>query len=198
MPPATIERSASGFEYHQTAGGTTLAGGVLDSVAIPLANINIFGGTLSGTGTLIGNVDIDNGGQFDPTGTVKIDGSYTQGLHGTFNVSIGGPNAGTDYPQVAVSGTAIFGGTLNVVLLNDYAPALASVFPLMTFTSSSGDFAYKNYSTLDSGNILESGYTPSSLLVGVVPAGTTVFWTSSQSGDWSNGADWSTRRRRAE
>ena len=68
------------------------------------------------------------------------------------------------------------------MLLNGYAPALASVFPLMTFTSSSGDFATKTYSDPGSGNILESGYTPSSLLVGVVPAGTTVFWTNSSSG----------------
>ena len=97
---ALLKGSASGFEYDQTAGSTTLAGGELDPVVISLANtINILGGTLSGTGTLVGNVDIDDGGQFDPTGTVTIDGDYTQGPGGILNIDISGPNAGTDYPQ---------------------------------------------------------------------------------------------------
>ena len=93
-----------------------------------------------------------------------------------------------------MTGTASFDGTLDVVLLNGYAPALASVFPLMTFTSSPGDFATKTYSDPGSGKP-ESGSTPSSLLVGVVPAGTTVFWTSSSSGriHWSDPSNWSTQ-----
>ena len=41
--------------------------------------IDIEAGTLTGTGTLNGNLDVDNGGQFNPTGPVTIYGSYTQG-----------------------------------------------------------------------------------------------------------------------
>ena len=177
-----VEGSYGDFVYSQISGSasTTLNGGELSPNS---GLIDIEAGTLTGTGTLNGNLDVDNGGQFNPTGPVTIYGSYTQGEGGAFDVSIGGPNAGTDFPQVTVTGTASFDGTLDVVLLNGYAPALASVFPLMTFTSSSGDFATKTYSDPGSGNILESGYTPSSLLVGVVPAGTTVFWTNSSSGD---------------
>ena len=187
-----VEGSYGDFVYSQISGSasTTLNGGELSPNS---GLIDIEAGTLTGTGTLNGNLDVDNGGQFNPTGPVTIYGSYTQGEGGAFDVSIGGPNAGTDFPQVTVTGTASFDGTLDVVLLNGYAPALASVFPLMTFTSSSGDFATKTYSDPGSGNILESGYTPSSLLVGVVPAGTTVFWTSSSSGDWSDPSNWSTQ-----
>ena len=71
-----------------------------------------------------------------------------------------------------MSGTATFGGTLNITLLNGYAPAVDSYFSLMTFASSSspGDFATKNFSDPGSSDVLQSGFTATALVVGVVPS----------------------------
>ena len=91
--------------YTQTAGSTVLNGGTING-----GTLNINGGSLSGTGTI--NADVTNAGQVIPggtgaAGTLTINGNYTQTATGTLDIDIGGTTAGSQYDQLAVSGTRV-------------------------------------------------------------------------------------------
>ncbi len=109
--------------------------------------MSIDGGALSGTGTI--NANVSNGGQVIPggtgaAGTLTINGSYTQTATGALDIDIGGTTAGSQYDQLAVSGTATLGGTVNVSLINGFQPALGNTFQPLTFASSIGNFGFYN------------------------------------------------------
>jgi len=83
------------------------------------------GGTLSGTGTVSGNVV--NGGTLNPgnvypgfpafpvsPGIFTINGNYTQPSNGAYLEQLGGPFAGSGYGQLVVTGMATLGGTLDI------------------------------------------------------------------------------------
>jgi hypothetical protein len=74
----------------------------------------------------------------DPLGTLTIDGNFTQTATGVLLVQIGGTS---EFGQLAVTGTATLGGTLEVSLLNNFVPAVGTSFQILTFAQSSGDFA---------------------------------------------------------
>jgi hypothetical protein len=50
------------------------------------------------------------------------------------NLKVGGPNPGTDFDQLSISGPAALGGTLNVTLLY-FVPASGATFQIVTFAS---------------------------------------------------------------
>ena len=98
--------------YIQTGGSSTLNGGTLAG-----GPFSINAGALLGSGTI--NANVTNGGQVIPggtgaAGTSTINGNYTQTATGTLDIDIGGTTAGSQYDQLAVSGTASLGGTVNV------------------------------------------------------------------------------------
>ncbi len=128
-------------DFTQTAGGVIdLNGGIIKSKNNPLG---IQGGTLQGTGTVIGNVN-NSGGIFSPghsPGTITETGNYAQGTGGTLKVEINGPTAGTDYDQLKVIGTVALSGALKVfsgitppsgatflIIDNDGADAVSGTF----------------------------------------------------------------------
>jgi hypothetical protein len=106
----------------QTAGTLMLASGSSLTTATSLV---LQGGILSGLGTITGNV-MNTGGNVivgdsgTTVGILTITGNYTQGPGGTLSVKIGGAMAGTQYDQLAVSGTATLDGTLNVTLIGGF------------------------------------------------------------------------------
>jgi hypothetical protein len=119
--------------YVQNGGATTLSGGTLSGG--PFA---FNAGVLSGSGTI--NANITNGGQVIPggtgaIGTLTINGQYTQTTTGSLTIDLGGTTAGSQYNQLAVSGTATLGGTLNVSLINGFQPVLGNSFTALTFRS---------------------------------------------------------------
>jgi hypothetical protein len=59
-------------------------------------------------------------------------------------IEIGGPNAGTDFDQLAVTGQATLDGTLTVNLINGFVPNSGDSFPVLTFGSGTGVFATVN------------------------------------------------------
>jgi hypothetical protein len=147
--------------YTQTGGSTTLGGGTL--VNGPFV---IEGGALTGSGTVSGN--ITNGGQVIPggtgaAGTLAINGDYTQMAAGSLNVELGGTTPGSQYDQLDVSGTATLGGTLNVATIGSFSPAFGNTLQVMTFTSSSGNFATYTAPSLASGLFLDPVYSAGSL-----------------------------------
>ncbi|HEV3342661.1 MAG TPA: hypothetical protein VG125_19975, partial [Pirellulales bacterium] len=178
-----------GFNYTQSAGSMTLAGGTLDP-----DTIQINGGTLSGSGTIVG--DVINAATFTPggdgsIGTVNIQGSYEQTSAGTLKLDVGGTTSGT-YDQVKATGGATLGGTLDVNLVNGFVPTRGStlVTQVMTFTSRSGDFATKT--TTGSSTVgFATHYTPSQLDLFATPPGTTDYWLGGNV-DFNTPAHWST------
>jgi hypothetical protein len=133
--------------YTQTAGSTLLSGGRLTSnTAIALQ-----GGSLSGFGTITGNVF--NASQINPglsTGILNISGNYTQAATGVLNIELGGRTAGTTFDQLNITGSAALNGTLNISLLNGFTPNLGDTFQILHADSLSGSFT--NVQGLNLGN----------------------------------------------
>jgi PEP-CTERM motif-containing protein len=120
----TLEAS----NYVQT-GGVTNVNGVL-SLGSALADIR--GGTLSGTGLVNGNVK--NGGIVAPgnsPGILFVAGNYTQTSAGILDIEIGGLTAGSEYDQLRVFGDAFLAGTLDVELIDAFAPTVDAFFDIL-------------------------------------------------------------------
>ncbi len=154
--------------YNQTGGSTILAGGTLGA-----PNVNLNGGDLSGNGTVAANLN-NTAGQINPgglgtAGVIAITGNYIQGASGALNIDIGGTGSG-QFDRLTVSGTATLNGTLNVNLINGFAPAVGNSFQIMTFGSRSGDFASKNGLNLPNGLVFTPVYHPGDLTLIVVQA----------------------------
>jgi hypothetical protein len=161
----TIAVSAGATLY---SGGFTQTGGatVLNGGAIVNGPFIINGGTLTGSGTINGNVT--NAGQVIPggtgaAGTLTINGNYTQTASGALNVELGGTAAGGQYDQLAVSGTAALGGTLNVTPIHGFAPTLGNTFQVLNFGSASNNFATDNGLALGGGLFLDRVFNASNL-----------------------------------
>jgi hypothetical protein len=124
--------STSGADYTQSA-GTTIVDGLLSA-----ANVNLMGGLLTGAGTI--QADVINAATVepgDPVGTLTIQGNYTQTATGVLLTQIGGPS---EFGQLAVTGTATLGGTLEVSMMKGYVPAVGNSFQILTFAQASGSF----------------------------------------------------------
>jgi hypothetical protein len=156
----TIASGASLAEngYSQTNGATMLDGATLTGGPVAIG-----GGTLTGSGTI--NANVTNGGQVIPGGTgtarvLTINGNYTQTSTGALDIDIGGTTPGTQYDQLAVSGAASLGGTMNISLINAFQPAFGNSFQVLTFGSSAGNFATYTGTSLASGLFLDPAFNP--------------------------------------
>jgi len=156
-----------GGGFTQTAGETTLgAGGIKVDTALQLQ-----GGVLDGAGTITG--DLQNSAAVTPngtgnTGTINVTGNYTQGSGGALNIELASAAA---FDKLAVGNGVTLDGTLNVALLNSYAPANGTTWPVLTFATRSGDFATKNLPTYPPSGSITATYTPTELdLTAVVAA----------------------------
>jgi T5SS/PEP-CTERM-associated repeat protein len=154
-------------------GATTLNAGTLrvnGSIASAVTVKN--GVTLGGSGS-VGSVVVNSGGIVSPgnsPGKLSVNGNYTQNSGGVLNIEIGGASPGAGgYDQLAVSGTATLGGTLNLSLVNGFRPTVGQTFNIITSSSEAG-----NFSTINS-----SGFTATSSAGG---GGITLTITSVQPG----------------
>ena len=123
-------------DYRQTAGAT-----VVESVFdITNRTLIVDGGTLSGSGTIIGDVD-NNAGVVGPgssPGTLTIDGDFTQGAAGELLIEIAGLG---DFDVLSISGSAILGGDIAVNLLGGYVPLVGESFDVLLASDINGIFA---------------------------------------------------------
>jgi hypothetical protein len=74
-------------------------------------------------------------------GLLTVSGTFAQSSTGILGIELGGTSAGTTYDQIAVSGAATLGGTLNVDLVNGFAPTVGETFKILTRGSGSGTFS---------------------------------------------------------
>src|SRR5262249_10292613 len=70
-------------------------------------------------------------------GRLTINGNFTQTASGAINVELGG-QAGGQFDQLVISGTANLGGTLNVTRLAGFTPPTGSGLAGITFGSRTG------------------------------------------------------------
>lgn len=104
------------------------------------------GGTLKLGGRITGGkVIIGVGGKFLPgrhsPGLARLEGGFEQEADGVLEMEIAGPDAGTSYDQIAVTGTAALNGELVVRFTNGYAPTSGQVFDLLSATAVIDSFA---------------------------------------------------------
>jgi len=129
---STLTIGSGGANNYTQSGGASLK--VNGSLTAAIAFIN--GGTVSGSGTVVGNVNNAGGivTASDPgiPDILTIHGNYAQGASGTLEAFLGGLAAGTGYSQLDVTGTATLGGTLNVTLINSFDPTNAETFFILT------------------------------------------------------------------
>jgi hypothetical protein len=122
--------------YSQTAGSTVLDGGDISTTTI----LNLTGGTLTGSGTITGNVF--NDGVIAPgfsAGAINIAGDLSVGGDSQFVVEIGGVNQGADYDFVSEAGSVplTLGGFISVAMRGGFLPDPFQSFTVLSSTSRS-------------------------------------------------------------
>ena len=163
----------------QTAGKTALNGGGIQTTSThPLS---MQGGSLTGAGTLVGDVS-NTGGSVAPgsstaAGTITINGSslgiYSQSGTGAYNVKIGGTVAG-QFDTLTMSGAATLSGPLNVSLINAFTPVLGNTFTILSASSVTGIFSTTNLPALTTGLGWQVSYPGTTVVLSVVSVSTPI------------------------
>jgi uncharacterized protein with beta-barrel porin domain len=136
----------------------------------PVLNVE-GGGTLVGSGTIIGN--LTNSGNLspgNPSGTLTVDGNYTQSASGTLSIGVAGlaPN---QHGLLAVTGHASVSGTLQFIRLGGFNLQPGNQITVLTATNGvSGTFGTIQNGNLGTGTIVQ--VSVSSLANSVVLEGT--------------------------
>jgi hypothetical protein len=150
----SVLTAASG--YVQTE-GSTLVDGLLSAGG---EGVDIRGGTLSGSGTITGDVIMSgtlNPG--DSAGTLTINGNYIQTASGILNEEIGGTGL-SQYDQTVVAGMANLAGTLYIILINGFTPNVGDRFVIMTYDCFLGGFSTVNGLDIGNGLLFDLIYGP--------------------------------------
>ncbi len=126
------------------AGTFTLASGTVAVETIDNSaggSFDFHGGTLRAV-HMIGDL-VNDGGTFAPGDSpalATIDGDFAQNT-GTLAIEIGGTTAGAQFDRLLVDGAASLGGTLDVRIINGFAPAFGQRFEFLAAADGiSGDF----------------------------------------------------------
>jgi hypothetical protein len=131
------------YNLTQTAGSIVMNEGSRLGGA---AQIDIQGGTLSGTGEIYGDLTNTSAAGIRPAATssppsLMVYGNYTQTAPGALNLDIA---AADSFGTFWVMGPATLGGTLNISLLNSYVPAAGLGFRFLGAQPVSGNFTTIN------------------------------------------------------
>jgi autotransporter-associated beta strand protein len=167
---ATVTKSGAGrmllssISSH-SATFTLSAGELAVTGSLPSALTIQSGATLSGTGTLQGTVT-QNGilsPGIDGIAVLTL-GALNQANGSTTRITLNGSNPGSGYDQLAVTGAASLGGTLQVSLAPGFVPEVGASFDVVTCASRSGTFQTISLPSLPSNrtwaNLYGGGATP--------------------------------------
>jgi hypothetical protein len=160
--------------------GTLTVDGILYNGIGDALNLAIFAGnlTVSATGGVF-NFDVAKPG--NSAGTITINGDYTQTETGVLEIELGGTgNAGTDYDQLLVNGTATLGGTLIIKEIDGFEWSDAVPIPAIQATIFTGAFNQVVFSTNTSRRIASPTILEDMLSV------TASTITPATFGDWRN------------
>ena len=129
-----VTSGTASFPRGLVAGGGTVQvnGGILGA----LNGLYLWGpgAVLQGIGFISGYIDQTQGtlAPGHSPGALSIGDYYTQGSNATLQIEIGGKNPGTEYDQLAVTGSASVQGTLDVELYGGYTPPGGKRFDILT------------------------------------------------------------------
>ena len=161
----TVEAQSGTVQFssglNQTSGSTLLKGGSVSANG----TVSVRGGLLGGSGPVLGNLNMS--GQLSPglsAGRVEVAGNYAQAASGSYNVEIGGTTAGINYDHVAITGSAQLAGTINVVSIIGFVPALGDRFEIMKFGSRSGSVTFQGLD-ITNGIYLQPVFSPTNLVL---------------------------------
>ncbi len=192
-----INRSSS---THTNSGTIDLAAGTTLSVTGTGTSLtNAPSGTIGGSGGLnVSTVAFTNDGGIVPgtsAGLLQVTGAVPMSATAVLNIELGGLAAGTLHDQLAVSGAATLGGTLNVTLIGGFTPSIGNTFTILTAGSLTGTFAAaQNLPTLPIGSAWQVIYGSTEVMLTVVASSQApvVSWINALGGNWSVGTNWST------
>jgi hypothetical protein len=113
-----------------------------------IANLNTNNGSLS----LLDGQTFTTAGDFTNTGTLTLgvastltlSGNFTQTSASTLDVRLGDVPANGQFGQLVVTGQANLDGTLQIDLVNGYAPNPGDAFTILTLATRNADFANLN------------------------------------------------------
>jgi hypothetical protein len=135
--------------YTNSAGSTTVNGTLTLGTS---GAVDITGGTLFGdAGIINGNVSVTGSSIVAPgdgigiVGDIKAADNYTQASTASLDIDLGGTSPNTLYDVLDVTGNAGLGGTLNVDLVNGYAPKVNASFTILNYGSDSTDSEFSTY-----------------------------------------------------
>jgi fibronectin-binding autotransporter adhesin len=142
------------------AGATTVNAGTLLVDGSIAGSATVAGGLLGGNGSIGGGVTVAGGtiSAGDSPGLLSIGGSYAQS-GGTLLAEISDYDPGIDgYDQIAVGGSATLGGTVDVVTLDGFMPAVGAEFDILTAVAgiTNGDLAGVSFTS--SGTMLPATF----------------------------------------
>ena len=163
---AGVIAGAGGFTYQGSSvltltatntygGATTITGGTLlvnGSIASPSVTVQS-GATLGGSGSVAGTVAVQNGGVLSPGSSPGIlsTGSVSFVPGSTFKAEVNGTTPGTNYDQLAVTGTVNLGGsTLNV----SGTIASSSASPIVLISNDGTDAVTGTFAGLSEGAVV--------------------------------------------
>ena len=149
--------SLDGGTFNLSSGTLVVSGALTNTGTIDLASNATFrktggfinNGTLQGSGTIdvrAGNTLTNNGtlspGGSGTAGRLSITGDLVMGSSSTLAIDVlGAAVAGTDYDQLAVSGTATLGGTLSLTERTGFKTQFSQSLTPLTYGSKSGTFS---------------------------------------------------------
>ena len=154
--------------------------------AINVAGGAAFNGLVQGAVGFFEDQVTFNGGYSpgDGPGQIQFGGNVTLGSGNTLTMELGGINAGSQYDQLVIGGTATFGGSLNVVLINGFTPAAGQVFQLFNAAHPAGAFTTVNLPALGAGLAWDNQIaTNGSIAVVAAPGGRPRFGLVNRIGD---------------
>jgi hypothetical protein len=138
----------------------TLTVGDGSTLVIPAGHTLTNTGTLTGGGTIVGNVLAT--GVVSPgasPGLLTINGDFAETASSVLNIEIGPASLSRRTDVIAISGSANIGGTLNVIFYDGYSPSAADPLTINFLTAGNilaGSFDTINLPTLPAGMLWDT------------------------------------------
>ena len=139
----TLTQVTGGGLVFENAGRIIVESGELD-INLPFTHAST--GAISGNGTLdvlgVGALMLD--GITKPgssPGLLTWEGDWSPTAEATLGIEVTGATPGTEYSQLAVTGTATLGGLLRMAFLDGYTPEVGDTYTILTcVTACTGEF----------------------------------------------------------